>query len=290
MDWPKKMTAALDYIEDHLDGEMEIGVASQIACCSRFHFQRLFLIVSGMTVGEYVRRRRLTLAARDLSSGDTKVIDVSLKYGYDSPDAFTRAFRIMHGVTPQAARAPGAPLVACPRISFHIVLKGGTDMDYRIVEKPSFPIALTTRSFTTVNEQNFIEIPKWWQEFLASPDCAAMTGLTGNKTGATTGSTMLGLCWGETDDIEFSYSIGVELPEGATSGPFEKKEIPAQTWAVFNCTLNDLQDVTKRIFSEWFPSTGYEHAAAPELEVYLPETPGKPMRCELWMPVVNNKS
>ena len=158
-------------------------------------------------------------------------------------------------------------------------------MDYRIVNKPAFQVALTTRQFTTVNGQNFVDIPKWWQEFLSSPDCAAMTALMGNRPGTVTGSAMLGLCWGEADDIEFSYAIGVELPEGASAGKFEKKQVPAQQWAVFNCTLDNLQDVTKRILSEWFPSTGYEHDNAPELEVYLPEKAGQPMQCELWMPV-----
>lgn len=158
-------------------------------------------------------------------------------------------------------------------------------MDYRIVNKPAFQAALTTRRFTTVNGQNFVDIPTWWQDFLNSPDCAAMTTLMGDGPGAVTGSAMLGLCWGEADDIEFSYAIGVELPEGASAGKFEKKQVPAQQWAVFNCTLDNLQDVTMRIFSEWFPSTGYEHDSAPELEVYLPQKPGQPMQCELWMPV-----
>ena len=106
MDWPERMSAALDYIEDNLAGEIDFTEAAKLACCSPFYFQRLFLIVSGMTLGEYVRRRRLTLAAKELSSGPVKVIDVALKYGYDSPDAFTRAFRAVHGVTPQAARKP----------------------------------------------------------------------------------------------------------------------------------------------------------------------------------------
>ena len=159
-------------------------------------------------------------------------------------------------------------------------------MDYRIIEKPAFPVALTSRQFTTVNEQNFVDIPRWWEEFLASPDCAALTGLTGNKPGAVTGGAMLGLCWGEADDIEFTYAIGVEMSDSSAAGKFSRKEIPALTWAVFDCTLDDLQDVTKRIFSEWFPSTGYQHAEAPELEVYLPEKPGQPMQVELWIPIL----
>ena len=101
--------------------------------------------MNGLTLAEYVRRRRLTLAAGELLSGDARVIDIALKYGYNSPDSFTRAFRNLHNVTPQAAREPGVTLTAFPRIFFHIELKGGNDMDYKIIEKPAFPVALTAR-------------------------------------------------------------------------------------------------------------------------------------------------
>ena len=289
MEWSDRMNAALDYIEDNLADEIDFTEAARKAACSTFHFQRIFFAINGLTPVEYARRRRLTLAATELSSGNYKVIDIAMKYGYDSPDAFTRAFRNVHGVTPQAARESGVTLTAFPRISFHIVLKGGNDMDYRIMEKSGLTIAARTRQFTTVNGQNFVEIPKWWDEFLASPECQTLTSLSGNKPGALTRSTMLGICYGEADDVEFSYGIGVELPRGASSGAFEKIKIPAATWAVFDCTLDNLQDVTRRIFSEWFPSTGYEHADMPELEVYLPEKSGEVAKCELWMPIIKKK-
>jgi AraC family transcriptional regulator len=197
MDWSGRMMRAIDYIEDNLADDISLAEAARIACCSPFYFQRLFAIVTGMTVAEYIRRRRLTLAAVELASGKVKVVDVALKYGYDSPDSFTRAFRAMHGVTPLAARERGISLMACPRVSFQIELKGGTDMEYRIIEKQTFPIAVTTRRFTTFNEQNFVEIPVWWREFLASPECARMTSLAGNKPGMATGGTMLGVCFAD---------------------------------------------------------------------------------------------
>ncbi len=286
MEWSERMNAAIDYIEQNLAGEIDFKEAAKRACCSTFHFQRIFFAVNGLTPAEYTRRRRLTLAASELTSSNARVIDIAIKYGYESPDAFTRAFRNLHGVTPQAAREPGEMLVAYPRISFHIVLKGGNDMDYRIIEKPGLTIAARTRQFTTANGQNLVDIPKWWDEFLVTKDCQALTSLSGNKPGAVTRSAMLGICYGEADDVEFSYGIGVELPQGASSGEFEKIEIPAATWALFDCTIDNLQDVTRRIFSEWFPSTGYEHDAIPELEVYLPEKPGEVMKCELWMPII----
>ena len=286
MEWSERMSQALDYIEDNLAGEIDYKEAAKLACCSTYHFQRMFMVVMDITLSEYIRRRRLTLAATELISGSSKVIDIGMKYGYESPDAFTRAFRNLHGITPQAAREPGVTLTAFPRISFHIVLRGGTDMDYRIVEKTAFPIAITARQFTNIDGQNLKDIPAWWEEFIVSPDCGEMTSLTGNKPGAVTGGTMLGVCYGEADTGEFSYGIAVELPEGASPGKFEKMLIPATTWAVFDCTLANLQDVTRRVFGEWYMSTGYEHPGGPDLEVYLPEGEGQDMKCEIWAPVV----
>ena len=286
MEWSERMSQALDYIEDNLAGEIDYNEAAKLACCSTYHFQRMFMVVMDITLSEYIRRRRLTLAATELTSGNSKVIDVGMKYGYESPDAFTRAFRNLHGITPQAAREPGVTLTAFPRISFHIVLRGGTDMDYRIVEKTAFPVAITARQFTSIDGQNLKDIPAWWQEFVVSPDCAEMTSLAGNKPGAVTGGTMLGVCYGEAETGEFSYGIAVELPEGGSPGKFEKMVIPATTWAVFDCTLANLQDVTRRVFGEWYMSTGYEHPGTPDLEVYLPEGEGQDMKCQIWAPVI----
>jgi len=193
MEWSERMSKALDYVEDNLAGEIDYKEAAKLACCSTYHFQRMFMVVMEITLSEYIRRRRLTLAATELISGNSKVIDIGMKYGYESPDAFTRAFRNLHGITPQAAREPGVTLTAFPRISFHIVLRGGTDMDYRIVEKTAFPIAITARQFTNVDGQNLKDIPAWWEEFVVSPDCGEMTALAGNKPGSVTGGEMLGL-------------------------------------------------------------------------------------------------
>jgi AraC family transcriptional regulator len=289
MDWSERMNAAIDYIEENLVGEIDFTKAAEIAACSTFHFQRMFFAVNGVTPAEYARRRRLTLAATELSSGSSRVIDIAMKYGYESPDAFTRAFRQLHGVTPQAARQPGVTLTAFPRISFHIELKGGNDMDYKILKKPAFSIAMTSRKFTSVNGQNFKDIPEWWQKFMASSDNQKMTAISEGKPGAMTGGVMLGVCYGEAETGEFSYGIAVELPDGVSPGKFEKMEIPATTWAVFDCTLGNLQDVTKHIFREWYISTGYEHPGSPDLEVYLPEGTDQDMKCQIWAPVVKKK-
>jgi AraC family transcriptional regulator len=294
MEWSERMNTAISYIEEKLADEIDYNEAAKRACCSLFHFQRMFMVIIGITPVEYARRRRLTLAARELTSTDARVIDIALKYGYESPVSFTRAFRNVHGIAPQAARGPGVKLTAFPRVSFNIILKGGNDMDYRIIEKPAFAILGRSRKFRTVNGENFIKIPQFWQEFMKTDEYKILGDLMENKVGEVTGGAMLGVCFGgeKTNWDPFSYGIGIEKPAKKSTVKFEVIPVPAAAWAVFDCTLDNIQDITKRIFSEWFPSTGYEHAAAPEIEVYLP---GKfsdvTMKCQVWIPVVKkNKS
>ena len=159
-------------------------------------------------------------------------------------------------------------------------------MDYRIFDKPGFIVAGRSKKFTTTNGLNFKQIPLWWDKFMNSQDCEELTALSGNHPGAMTGGVMLGVDFGSPDVEEFSYAIGVELPEGISSGKFRKMDIPPATWAVFECSLDDIQDTYKYIFSEWLPSSVYKHDAVPHIEVYLPEKPGRKMRCELWIPII----
>jgi AraC family transcriptional regulator len=287
MDWTTRMNAAIDYIEENLAGNIDYNTAAGKAFCSTFHFQRMFLAVCGITPAEYVRRRRLTLAVIELSDDSSRVLDIALKFGYESPDAFTRAFRNMHGVTPTAAREPGVKLTAYPRISFQIRLTGGNDMDYRMIEIPAFNIAMVSRKFTNIGGQNFKDIPTWWGEFRKSPDCAALAALSGEKHGKLTGGTMLGVCYGEEETGEFYYGIAVELPEGTPAGKFEIMEIPATSWAVFDCLLSDFQETSTKVFRDWYTATGNEHTGGPDLEVYLDmgDVSDEEMRCQIWAPV-----
>lgn len=287
MDWTSRMNAAIDYIEENLAGNIDYSKAAENAFCSVFHFQRMFLAVYGTTPAEYVRRRRLTLAVAELGVDSSRVIDIALKYGYESPDAFTRAFRNMHGVTPTAARESGVKLTACPRISFQIQLTGGTDMDYRLKETPAFKIAMISKKFTNIGGQNFQDLPTWWGEFRQSPDWAALRVLSGEKPGTFTGGGMLGVCYGEEETGEFYYGIAVELPEGASAGNYQLMEIPATSWALFDCLLPDFQTLSTQVFRDWYLATGNEHPGGPDLEVYLDigAIPDKEMRCQIWAPV-----
>jgi AraC family transcriptional regulator len=284
------MNSALAYIEQNLTDDIDIKKAAKLAGCSGFQFQRIFVAVAGITVTEYVRRRKLTLAAIDLSSGKIKVIDVALKYGYDSPDSFTRAFRIVHGITPLAARASGVSLVAYPRISFSVILKGGIDMDYKIVEKPAFDVIVKSRKFSTVLSENFIELPQFWTEFNKSETPAVMEKYTKGKPGAVTQAACLGICNDIAGTNKLTYTIGVEQLAGkAVPVGLEVIYIPAATWAVFESIgpmPKAIQDVWTKIFQEWFPSTGYEQDTKPDLEVYFAGDIQSPnYHSQVWVPV-----
>ncbi len=290
MEWSERMNTAISYIEDNLAGEIDYRIAAEKACCSLFHFQRMFMVIMGITPAEYVRVRRLTLAARELTSDNAKVIDIALKYGYDSPDSFTRAFRNVHGITPQAAREPGVKLTAFPRISFNIILKGGNDMDYTIIEKPAFDVIGRGKKFTTKNMEQAIKIPQWWQEFSASAEYQKLSKLSGGKPGPVTGADIISAILPNEKNTwdPIIYTICIE--KTGKTADFDVYRIPAATWAVFESIgpmPGAIQDVTRKIFQEWFPSTGYEHDAKPELEVYLPGDPNsQDYRCQVWIPVV----
>ncbi|MFZ5987923.1 MAG: effector binding domain-containing protein [Bacillota bacterium] len=207
-----------------------------------------------------------------------------MKYGYDTPEAFSKAFRRLHGISPSAAREPGARLKAIPRISFHISLKGDKDMDYRIIEKDAFQAIGEARKFTTKDGLNFKEIPMFWQEFNSNNTCEKLQPY--NKS-----DTMLGICMEmEHDKESFTYMIGVETDNEKENKEFSVKNIPASTWAVFTSIgpmPTAIQKVWDRIFQEWFPATGYEHAGTAELEVYLPGNPDAgDYRCEVWIPII----
>jgi len=291
MEWSERLNSAIEYIENNLAGEISTEEAAKKALCSSFHFQRIFYVVIGITLGEYIRRRRLTLAATELSSGSSKVIDIALKYGYNSPEAFARAFRNIHGINPQAARESGVDLVAYPRVSFHITIKGGVDMDYNIIEKPGFDVVGKIRNFTTANGENLTKIPQFWTEFNQSADRDILFNLNDGRLGPITGGDCLGVCFTPHHLEEFKYGIAVEKIGETVPVGFDVIHIPASTWAVFDvigAMPQALQDANSRIYGEWFPSTGYEYTGTVDFEVYFPGDVNSPdYHTQIWVPVKN---
>jgi len=164
MSWVESLQKAIDYIEQHLLEDISISHIAKQANSSPFHFQRTFAILTDMTVGEYMRNRRLTLAAQELSSSDCKIIDIALKYGYDTPEAFTKAFRKQHGLTPSEARNNSGKLQSYNRLVIQVSLKGVEPMKYSILQKEAFRITGVKREFSCINNEQHQMIPQFWQD------------------------------------------------------------------------------------------------------------------------------
>lgn len=256
-DWIEGFQASIDYIEQNLTKELDIGKIAKKAALSSFYYQRIFGAMCGMTVGEYIRERRMTLAAQELACSDCKVIDIALKYGYDSPDSFTKAFQRFHDITPARAREQGAILRSLAPLHIKITLEGGTMLDYKIVEKSAFTVVGVKKSFNS--ETSYTEIPKFWDEWASD-----MKGLKG----------MFGVC-SDMDGTNFDYWIAdLYMPWEEYQEECSTYQIPGGLWALFKCVgplPGSMQTVNTQIWSEWLPSLkDYELAGNYSLEFYLP--------------------
>lgn len=284
MEWIDGMNLAIEYIEDNLVGEIDPARAAQIAACSEFHFQRMFAYITGVTVTEYIRRRRMTAAAFELVDGSARVLDVALKYGYESPTAFNRAFQSIHGVSPSRAKSEGIALTSFPRITFTLSVKGEKAMNFKIVNKEAFRIVgYVTREVMTM-EDCFEKVPVFWQEVAAKGGieklCALMHGA--QPAGILGISTCDG---GDYSGYYIAAATDATVPEG-----MEECLIPQTTYAVFEAVgpmPEAIQSVQQRIISEWLPSSGYEYAPAADIEVYPAGDQQSPdYRCEVWLPII----
>ena len=163
MDWKMGIQRAIDYIEKHLTDEIDYSAVAAQSFSSSYHFQRVFGILCGYTLGEYIRNRRLTLAGAELAASGTKVIDIAMKYGYYSPDSFTRAFRSFHGITPSQARS-GGKLRSFSRLVLKFSLEGGINMNYKIEEKPEMIFTGFKRKFTGVPGEQYEQSGAFFME------------------------------------------------------------------------------------------------------------------------------
>jgi AraC family transcriptional regulator len=284
LEWLQRMSNAIDYIEKHLEEPFDVAKIAQVACSSSFHFQRMFHMLTGDTLVEYIRKRRLTLAAQELAVKKVKVIDIALKYGYETPESFAKAFKRIHGVSPTAARLPGMSLKAFPRISFQLSVKGNQNMEYKIVEEKSFQVVGKVLSVSTKDVENFKRIPQFWKECNSDGTCEKLCRYF-------QATEILGVCMDmEYEKEQFVYMIAAKKSRTYTGSEFVEKTIPASNWAVFTSVgplPNAIQRVWEGIFQEWFPATGYEHAVAPELEIYPDgDMNGEDYQCEVWIPIV----
>lgn len=282
MDWIDRFNEAIDHIENSLTGEISYERLGQIACCSSYHFQRMFAYMAGVPLSEYIRRRKMSLAAVDLTQKGAKIIDVALKYGYGSPTAFNRAFRSVHGIAPSEVRADGASIRSFPALKFKITVKGVEEMNYRIEEKPAFRIVGVSVPLHKNIEENFAVIPSKWQEIAENGSLQRLISMMDTPPMGVLG---VSTC---NDEEEWRYYIAVSSSQ--PKGDFEEYTVPAATWAVFpgSGTNQSIQELERRIVTEWLPTSGYEYGSAPDVEVYLnPDPPNA--QYEVWIPVVKKK-
>lgn len=289
MNWINGIQNALDYIENHITDKPDYSEIAEQAYCSVFYFQRIFNALCGMTIGEYIRNRRLTLAGSELSSLKSRVIDVALKYGYESPESFTRAFTKFHGITPSEARRNGSGLKSFSRLSIKIIMKGGNTMNYRIVEKPAFKVIGKTETHSIDESQNKNTIPDFWYKVHRTGIIETLLKNASDKT------YVFGICYGNTHTNKetFDYSIAVECDENITVPEgYTVNEIPARTWIVVECTgamPEAIQKLWHEICTEFFPVSEYKPTYEMDIEAYpTGDMTSSDYRCQIWIPIEKN--
>ncbi|MDQ0857767.1 AraC family transcriptional regulator [Bacillus sp. V2I10] len=288
MDLLKNMNGTIQYIEENLTDDIDMKEVARLSLCSEYHFKRMFSFLAGISLSEYIRRRRLTLAAFELINSSVKVIDIAMKYRYSSPDSFARAFQNLHGITPSEARNSGHSLKAFLRMTFQLSIKGGSEMNYRIEEKEAFRIVgIKKRVHVQFNGVN-PEIASMWR----SLDIETI-----NKLKKLSNVEPIGLISASTnfsegrmeEKGELDHYIGaattLECPDNLS-----QLEVPASTWAVFEAIgpfPDRLQEVWGRIYSEWFPSSNYEQLEGPEiLWNENKDTSSPAFKSEIWIPIL----
>ena len=222
MEWLKNLSNAIDYIENNLAGEISYEEVAKIACCSTYYFQRMFTYVVGISLSEYIRHRRMTQAAFDLQTTDTKVLNVALKYGYTSPTSFNRAFQSVHGISPISAKTQGSVLNAYPPIKFSVKVTGGNVMSYRVEEKEATRIVGIRIPLTLDMEENIKLVPLFWSTALKSSQFAEICNLSNQFPKGVLGITA---CQ-SSDEIYYYIAAATDIP--TPDGMFEY-EIPAAT-------------------------------------------------------------
>jgi AraC family transcriptional regulator len=286
MDSLERMNDGLNYIEENLTDEIDFAEVARRTFCSEYHFKRMFPFLAGVPLSEYIRRRRLTLAAFDLRDSKLRIIDIAVKYGYNSPDSFTRAFQSLHGVTPSEARKNGQSLKAYPRMTFQLSIKGGSEMNYRIVEKEAFHIVGIKKRVPLIYEGVNPEIAAMWQSLNMDLINELKSLSNVEPSGLISASTNFSERLAENSELD--HYIGVATTEECPEH-LAKLNVLASTWAVFEAVgpfPDTLQNIWGRIYSEWFPSSSYEQTEGPEmLWNEHKDTSSPTFKSEIWIPL-----
>lgn len=282
MEWMEVIRKAIDYVEEHITDDITVNDVADRVCVSPFYFQKGFYMLCGCPLMEYVRNRRLSLAGGEMISGDATVLELAVKYGYESPDSFTKAFTRFHGCRPSSVRRDRAMVKVFAPLKLTISLKGGYVMDYRIAKKESFTVLAVSKEFDYEGANK--NIPAFWEEHHASGRGKYVHGMFGINIDFDMGHEKFEYL------IADIYNPAVDIPKG-----FEVRTIPAFSWAVFPCRgalPESMKDVNVKIFSEWLPALkDYEFAAGYCIEMYdMPDEYPKGVQdenyyAEIWIPV-----
>ena len=294
MDWLTKMNAAIDYIENNLTGEIDFNVVCKKACCSSYNFQRMFSFITDITLAEYIRRRRLTIAALELQNSNEKIIDLALKYGYDSAASFARAFNALHGITPSQARQPGVELKAYPKISFQITIKGEKEMNYRIETKEAFDVFGIETIASLTGDEGYLSPAELWQQCQRNGEYERLFTNSGDLPEFIPQD----LCkihavenYKKTEENTFPYMLCAFVSQNSNTEGYQKIHIPSQTYAIFTSDrfkwnedfFGILSSMQKSFYGEWLPTANYERVDAANFEIYGGST--EYGYIELWYPV-----
>ena len=294
MDWLIKMNAALDFIENNLTEDIELTIVAQKACCSSYNFQRMFSFITGVSLAEYIRRRRITQAAIELQNSNAKVIDIALKYEYESPISFSRAFANINGVTPNEAKQSRTVLKAYPKISFQISIKGEKEMNYRIETKEAFDVFGIETVSSLSGEEGFISPAELWQKSQQNGDYEKLFDSSGDLPKFVSQN----LCkihgvenYRKTEGNTFPYMLCAFLSENSQTNDYKIQHIPSQTYAIFPSPkfkwdedfTGVLTNLQKRFYSEWLPTANYERVDGANFEIYGGDR--EYGYIELWYPV-----
>jgi len=299
MDLLAQLNRAMVYVEANIRDDIRLEMVSSVTAYSPYHFGRLFCYVAGMPLSEYIRKRKLSLSAMDLQGGSEKVIDLAVKYGYDSADSFTRAFAKQHGLTPSAARQPGVALKIFPPLTFQIKIQGVQEMNWRMEEKEAFEVFGIERIFGNGETG---KVPGFWTECHQNgsyeklfDDAGGVRQSNGRgvplENGACVINAVCGYC--EPGEDVFPYMLcALKKADSKTDG-YKVAQIPKNTWAVFQSEKTDrigteIPTLFQRAYSEWLPSSGYDKALGPDMEIYYTAEDGRYFE-EVWIPVLRKR-
>jgi len=290
MDWITGIQRAINYVEAHIKEPIDYEEVAKQAYSSSFHFQRIFSILCGFTLGDYIRMRRLSMAGNELSSSGVRVIDAALKYGYDTPESFSRAFARFHGVSPSKAKQGGVALKSFSPLFVKLILDGGNMVNYRIETKGAFQIVCKKMRNPRKAEMTTEQIIKrFWQECIADGTIPALCKYIPDKD--IFKNCIVGVSFGkDAADAEFPYAIGAHYNgAGVTDDGLTVEEIPAHTYVVFTCEGKMPEAFVKlyqQIYSEFFPTSEYQPCGGTDFEAYPSADVENPYyTCEIWVAV-----